>query len=152
LKLAIITGVLVALLTGLAIGVQSTITSRAGSFLGDIKTGLLTNFIGGAIAGSIILVVILKESTHSWNVSRGIVGLVAVSGLLGIFIITGISFSLQRAGIAAGLAGVFLGQMILSLIVDTLGVGGVEPIPMSSQRLAGLIIVGAGVFLLLPRS
>jgi transporter family-2 protein len=152
LKISIIVGAIGALFTGVAIGVQSTITSRAGSMLGDIRTGLLTNFLGGAIAGAVILLLFLREGPQAWRVPGIVLGFVALSGLLGIFIITGISFSLQRAGIAAGLATVILGQLILSLIIDTFGIGGVEAIPLSFQRISGLLVTGFGVFLLLPKN
>jgi transporter family-2 protein len=152
LKISIIVGAIGALFTGVAIGVQSTITSRAGSMLGDIRTGLLTNFLGGLIAGAAILFIFLREGPQTWKVPGIVLGFVALSGLLGIFIITGISFSLQRAGIAAGLATVILGQLILSMIVDSFGIGGVEAIPLSFQRILGLLVTGFGVFLLLPKN
>jgi uncharacterized membrane protein YdcZ (DUF606 family) len=64
---------------------------------------------------------------------------------------TGISFSLQRAGVAAGLASVILGQLALSFVIDALGIGGVEPIPISAARIMGIVVSGFGVYLLLPK-
>ena len=147
----ILLGALGALATGLAIGVQSTITSRVGSTIGDIRTGLLTNFLGGIIAGTLVGLMVLREGTVMWNIPKNALALVAISGLLGIFIVTGISFSLQRAGVAAGLATVILGQMVISIIVDTRGIGGAEPIPLTAQRVLGVFILGLAVYLLLPR-
>jgi bacterial/archaeal transporter family-2 protein len=152
LKLAIIVGAIGALLTGVAIGVQSTLTSRAGSMIGDVRTGLFTNFFGGVIAGAIILLIFIREGQQMWKLPGTAVIFAASSGLLGIFIITGVSFSLQRAGIAAGLATLILGQLLVSTIIDTFGIGGVEAVPLSSQRVVGLLVVGLGVYLLLPRS
>jgi transporter family-2 protein len=143
---------LVALITSLAIGVQSTIASRVGSVIGDVRTGLIVNFLGGVSAGTMILLLILRGGSQQWKVFGAIVGAAALSGLTGIVIISGISFSLQRAGIAAGLATVIVGQLALVMIVDTFGIGGVEAIPFSVQRFVGLLIMGLGVFLLLPRS
>jgi transporter family-2 protein len=151
LSTKILLGAFGALATGLAIGVQSTITSRAGSMIGDIRTGLLTNFLGGIIAGGLVGLVIVREGSQSWNIPRSALGLVAISGLLGIFIITGISFSLQRAGVAAGLATVILGQMVVSIIVDSFGIGGAESIPLTAQRVSGIFVLGLAVYLLLPR-
>jgi len=151
-KLSIITGALVALLTGIAIAAQSTITSRVGALIGDIRTGILTNTLGGAAAGLIMLFWLLREGPEIWKVPSTAVGITAISGILGILIITGISFSLQRAGIAAGLASVILGQLVLSTIIDTIGLGGTEPIPLTGSRILGLVIVGFGVFFLLPKT
>ncbi len=151
MKTTIIIGAVGALLTGIAIGIQSTITSRLGSIIGDIKISLLTNFLGGVIAGLIVLFLFLRDGPGSWKIAGNVFGFICLSGLLGIAIVTGISFSLQRAGIAAGLATVILGQLALSIIVDAHGIGGVETIPLSFQRIMGLLVIGIGVLLILPR-
>ena len=151
MKTSIITGALVALLTGLAIGTQATISSRVGSIIGELRTSLLSNFLGGVVAGLFILAVLLRADAQTWKVPGAIIGILALSGTLGIMIITGISFSLQRAGIAAGLATIILGQLALSFLIDSLGIGGVDPIPVSMQRFSGIIVTAIGVYLLLPK-
>jgi transporter family-2 protein len=151
LNFTLLIGAFGALLTGMAITIQSTITSRAGAILGDFRTGVLTNFLGGTIAGILVLIFLVREGGQAWKIPGNVLFFIAISGSLGIFIITGISFSLQRAGVAAGLATVILGQLILSVIIDRLGIGGADMIPISGQRILGLIIMALGVFLLLPR-
>jgi transporter family-2 protein len=152
LNSTILIGAFGALLTGIAISIQSTITSRAGALIGDVRTGLLTNFLGGFIAGIIVLVFLLRGGAQEWKVPGTILGFIALSGLLGIFIITGISFSLQRTGVAAGLATVILGQLILSVVFDWFGIGAAGVIPISAERILGLAVIAGGVFLLLPRT
>jgi transporter family-2 protein len=151
MKTSIISGTLVALLTGLAIGTQATISSRAGSLIGEIRTGMLSNFLGGIAAGVLLLAVWLRGTPQALKVPWTIIAVLMFSGTLGIFIITGISFSLQRAGIAAGLAAIILGQLLFSFLIDSFGIGGVEPIPVSLQRLMGIVITALGVYLLLPK-
>jgi len=151
MKLSIITGALVALLTGIAIATQSTMISRVGGIIGDFRTGILTNTMGGIAAGSLMLVWFLREGPQVWKIPPVVIGTTALAGLLGVFIVTGISFSLQRAGVAAGLASVILGQLALSFVVDALGIGGVEPIPISATRIMGIVVSGFGVYLLLPK-
>jgi bacterial/archaeal transporter family-2 protein len=151
MKLSIISGAVVALLTGMAIASQSFLTSRSGSYIGDVCTGILTNVMGGIIAGSLMLIWLIREGPSTWQVPPLVIGITALSGLLGVLIITGISFSMQRAGIAAGLATVIFGQLVLSTLIDTMGLGGAEQIPLSASRIFGLLMIGAGVYLLLPR-
>lgn len=151
MRLSIITGAVLASLTGIAIAIQSTISSRVGAQIGDIRTGILTNLMGGVIAGGLMLVWLLLYGPGSWKVTPTLIGFTALSGFLGVLIITGISFSLQRAGVAAGLAGVIFGQLVLSTLIDSLGIGGVEPIPFTVARAAGLLSAGFGVYLLLPK-
>jgi len=152
MRLSIITGGLLASLTGMVIATQSTITSRVGTQIGDVRTGILTNLMGGVIAGGMMLFWLLRDGPASWKVPPTVVGLTVLSGFLGVLIITGISFSLQRAGVAAGLAGVIFGQLVLSTLIDSLGVGGAEPIPFTLARGVGLLVTGLGVYLLLPKS
>ena len=151
MRLSIITGAVLASLTGMAIAVQSTISSRVGAQIGDFRTGVLTNLMGGVIAGGLMLVWLLKDGPAEWKVPPAVIGLTALSGFLGVLIVTGISFSLQRAGVAAGLAGVIFGQLVLSTLIDSLGIGGAEPIPFTVARAAGLLSAGFGVYLLLPK-
>ena len=151
MRLSIITGAGLAALTGMAIAVQSTISSRIGAQIGDIRTGILTNLMGGLIAGGMMLIWLLKEGPESWKLTPIVVGFTALAGFLGILIITGISFSLQRAGVAAGLASVIFGQLVLSTLIDSLGIGGADPIPFTLIRGIGLVVTGLGVYLLLPK-
>ena len=152
MRLSILTGAVIAALTGISIAVQSTITSRVGAQIGDIRTGLLTNTLGGLIAGGLMLVWLLRDGPEAWKIPPILVGATALSGLLGILIITGISFSLQRAGVAAGLAGVIFGQLVLSAVIDSIGIGGVEPIPLTITRIFGLMAMVFEVYLLLPKA
>lgn len=55
----LIFGAIGALLTGLAIGTQSTLSSRIGTIIGSLRTGVLMNVIGGGVAGIIFLILIL---------------------------------------------------------------------------------------------
>ncbi|MGD2058139.1 MAG: DMT family transporter [Anaerolineales bacterium] len=151
MKTSIILGALVALLTGLAIGTQATISSRVGGIIGEVRTGLLSNFLGGIVAGVLIIAFLFKNGAQSWKIPWLVVLILTVSGGLGIFIISGISFSLQRAGVAAGLATIILGQLAFSFLIDSMGIGGVEAIPVSLQRTVGIVVTAFGVYLLLPK-
>jgi transporter family-2 protein len=148
----ILIGAVIALITGITIGIQVTFISRAGGILGSIKTGLITNLMGGSLAGIIILIMLIFGSSKNWKVPAPAFFMMITAGLLGILIVTGVSFSLQRAGIAAGMATVILGQMLISIIIDTKGIGGIEPIAISFQRIAGIILMGISVYLLLPKN
>ena len=149
MKTTIILGVVGALVTGLAIGIQSTLSTRIGGLIGNFRTGVLMNFIGGLLAGIISLILTFLQGKSYWNLPTSALVMLVIAGALGILIITGVSFSLQRTGVAAGLATVILGQLVLSVIVDAKGGGGVAPIPITWTRIAGLLVIAGGVYLLL---
>jgi len=150
-KSSLIIGILGALATGLVIGTQSTLSSRIGSLIGGVRTGLLTNAIGGGVAALLVLVLLLRQGLGAWRLTTAATVLLVTSGTLGILIITGVAFSLPRTGVAAGMAALILGQLIISVVADTRGWGGGEPIAVTPQRVLGLLVMAAAVYLLLPR-
>lgn len=75
-----------------------------------------------------------------------------ISALLGIGTLTGISFSLARIGVAAGLASLIMGQMLLAVIMDTAGWNGTGQIPLTLARVAGLALLLVATWLLLPNT
>ena len=151
MKNVIIIGGLGAFATGIAISLQAYLSGRAESLVGPIKTGLWTNLLGGALAGVIILAIRFLGKDTSNNLTQNALGMILMSGALGIIIITGIAYSINLAGVTAGVAAIFLGQMVLSVIIDTMGWSGFDPIPLDSRRIIGLIIMSISVVLLLPR-
>ena len=151
MKNVIMIGGLGAFATGIAIGLQTYLSGRAGSIVGPINTGLWTNFLGGILAGLVILVVRFLGMETNSNLTHNALVIIILSGALGILIITGVAYSINLAGVTAGIAAMFLGQMVLSAVADTMGWGGIEPIPLDFRRIIGLIIMCISVFLLLPR-
>jgi bacterial/archaeal transporter family-2 protein len=151
MKTTLIFGILAALATGVAIGTQSTISSRIGAVIGPVRTGMLVNFTGGIMAGLLLLGFTVFQGRSVWQMPTPVLVLLLVGSALGILIITGVSFSLQLTGVAAGLATIILGQMVASVIIDAKGWGATAPIPVTLPRVLGLLVIAAGVFLLLPR-
>lgn len=147
----VLLGVFAALATGIFIGVQSTLSSRIGSLVGNFKTGVLMNAIGGLIAGLIFIILLVVKGKGFWQLPGTALVMLVIAGALGILIITGVAFSMQKAGVAVGLASLILGQMIISVIVDAKGWGGMPPIPITVPRIMGLLVMAVGVYLLLPK-
>ncbi|MGD8455763.1 MAG: DMT family transporter [Anaerolineales bacterium] len=145
-------GVLSALGTGMAIGVQATLTSRAGTLIGPIRTGLITNIVGGILAMVALGITFALPVRETGDIPTRAVVMMFLAGFFGVFIVIGVSFSLQRTGVTAGLGTIILGQMFVSTIVDTVGWGGAEPIPLTPSRVGGLLVMALAVYMLLPRN
>lgn len=150
-KNAILMGGIAALVTGIAIGVQSFLSGRAGTIIGPVNTGFWTNFLGGTLAGILILILSKFVNPNIGTITKPAFLITLTSGALGILIIMGISFSISRAGMAAGLAAVIFGQFLFGVIADTVGLAGLAPIPLDLRRIVGLAIMAVSVILLLPR-
>lgn len=138
--------VVLALVTGALIAVQSSWNGIAGKNLGAINTGLLSLVAGGSVAFIILLV---KRGVAS-DALRSSLWYVVGAGVLGIVILGSISYVVQRVGVTAGLAGVILGQLLVAFLIDTFG-WGAAPIPIEARRVAGLLLLGVAIYLVLPR-
>lgn len=147
----ILGALLVALLSGLAIGLQNTLISRASPLAGAVNTGLLVNLAGGTLSLVLLAFVIWRSPAFPWEGVRHSALFWAASGALGMGIVMGISFALPRTGVAAGLAAIILGQLFVAVVVDTFGWGGLR-IPLSLRRVLGLALLVAATWLLMPRA
>lgn len=151
MKNTLLIGTIIAILTGILITTQATFSGRGGSIIGPVRTGIITN-LGSGLFALIFLVVTIVWHTLEWkSVPQATVGTLLFSGGLGILIVIGISFALQYTGVTAGTAAVILGQLMISTIVDATGLSGQAPIPITWQRIAGLLVMAVAVYLLLPR-
>lgn len=148
----LIVALVVAIGTGLTIGVQTTLINWGGRLVGPLSTGLLVNISGGTLGVLLLLAFSSRLTSLSWGTFKGAAPYVVAAGMLGVGIVAGAAFALPRIGIAAGMLAVILGQMLVATIVDTNGWGGLEPIPLSLSRVAGLVLLVVATWLLLPRT
>ncbi|MEJ2148168.1 MAG: DMT family transporter [Chloroflexota bacterium] len=143
---------LAAIGSGVLIGTQATFTNRIGELIGSMRAGLVINTAGGAVAVSILLMLVVSQGIGGWGLSNRVLIMALIAGALGVLIIAGVAFSLHGTGVAAGVASLVMGQMIIGAIVDTTGISGADPIPLSLQRVAGLAVMALAIYLLLPRA
>jgi uncharacterized membrane protein YdcZ (DUF606 family) len=144
-------GMAVALGCGLMVGIQATFFTVIGQAIGPARASLVLNFSGGILAGVILLAAIGFQGHENWNIPRSALVSAMIAVAMGMLIITGISFSFQRMGIAAGVATLFLGQMLVGVVVDMLGTTGSQQIPLDLRRVLGLLIMAIAIVLLVPR-
>ncbi|HEX9389340.1 MAG TPA: DMT family transporter [Anaerolineales bacterium] len=143
-----LTGIAVALGSGLAIGIQATLFTLIGRAIGPVRASLVLNVTGGIVAGIIVLAILGVGGNKNWNISRSTLVSAVIAVTMGIFIVAGVALAFQRTGIAVGVATVFLGQMLIGIIVDALGLAGAEAIPLDPRRILGLVVMAVAILLL----
>jgi len=149
---SLLTALIVAIVSGLAIGTQSSLNTATGKITSATLTGLLVNFAGGVASGLFLLVIYIREGKMSFSaLNAPTIGLIIVSGLLGIGIIAGVAYALPKIGVTAGLSTIIAGQMTVAVVVDTFGLTGGEPIPLNWSRISGLILLALGTWAILPK-
>lgn len=148
----ILTSLVIALFSGLAIGMQSSLISISGKNLGALLTSLLVNVFAGLGAGFLLAVIYVQRGNIAFSaIQLPTLRAIIIAGLLGIGIISGIAYALPKIGVAAGLSMIITGQMIMGVLADTLGLAGGQPIPLNWSRIGGLILLALGTWAIVPK-
>jgi transporter family-2 protein len=138
----------VALGTGIALGVQATTNGHIGTQIGPASTGLLVIVAGGILSAVVFGVFRNRLFAADLGALRGVAAGIVLAGVLAVVAIAGTAYALPEVGVAAGLAAIILGQMLVAVVVDSAGWGGMERVALSAPRVLGLILLAAAVWLL----
>jgi transporter family-2 protein len=135
-------------------GVASTLQATFASILGR-RVGVLQATTVAALTGGVIVAIGALVS------GRGAGGIVAVfrepvwlwllAGLFGATVVTTLTFAPPRIGVFATFALLIGGQLVASVLIDALGLFGVERVPVTVARLMGILLLVAGGALVLRR-
>ena len=144
-------GVVVAVITGGVFGAVTAIEGNIARSVGAINASLLEHSIAGLIAIPAVLIIILSGRLE-WGTAKSVLPQSAIVGVLVLVAVAGVAFSMMRIGVTAGNMALFLGQMFIVVLIDTVGIGGYPRVPLSLPRIAGLLLMVGGIYLVLPRS
>jgi transporter family-2 protein len=134
---------IVGLLSGVAVGLQSPLASMITQRLGAIESIFIIHF-GGALMISLPLILIGGGNLSNW---RSLPWYALGAGAMGLIVVGGVSFMIPRVGVAASITLIIAGQLVISSILDHYGLLGVQLRPIDLQRILGLLIVFAGAWL-----
>jgi bacterial/archaeal transporter family-2 protein len=127
------------------VALQAPINSMLGKTVGTFAAASASFVIGTIALVGITLVVgggfgDLGEARHlSWYYLTG--------GLLGAIYVTTVLVAVRELGAGGVTAATIAGQLTASMIVDRLGVLGLDERPLSLQRMAGVALLALGTFL-----
>lgn len=137
----------VALLVGAFLPLQVGVNTKLGEAVGSPLISALISFCVGTIALlSYILItgIPLANAANAKNASP----IAWTGGLLGAFYVATSIILLDKLGAAMTISLIIAGQMLMSLIMDHYGLLGMEVKPISLGRVAGVVLVVAGVILI----
>jgi transporter family-2 protein len=141
--------VLVSLVAGLAGSIQVAVSGAFGKRIGVAEASAF-----GAILAALLLVAFVLVA------SRGLGELAAgvreppwlwLNGLMSAIVVLGITFAGPRIGTFATIGLVIAGQLVAGVLIDAFGLFGLDRIPLSAGRMAGLVLLAAGAALVLKR-
>lgn len=143
--MALLLIVLVAAAGGAAVAVQAQMIGLIDERLGTLEAVFATYALGGLIA-ALLMVVARGGALGAW---RSVPTCAWSAGVFGLVIIGAISWSVSRLGVVRGLLLVTVFQFLVSAGIDRFGLLGAQVQPLTAARIAGMVLVVAGGWLVL---
>lgn len=134
--------ILVGLVGGMAIGVQSPMSSMISQRLGMLESIFIVH-AGGALV-VLIPILVFGSRLREW---RSVPWYTLGAGAFGLIVISSMSYMIPRIGIAGALITLLAGQLLVGSLLDHFGWLGVTQRVMDLPRVIGLAVVMAGVWL-----
>ncbi|WP_027182512.1 DMT family transporter [Oleidesulfovibrio alaskensis] len=142
-----------ALLFVMALLAGATLPTQAG-----INSGLQAHWAGSPVLASLVSFSVGTAALVCWCLVTRTAPAVPVpgttqwwhwtGGLLGAFFVSAVTFLAPRLGATTMVALILAGQVTASVLLDHFGVLGYQARSVNLPRLAGLVMVGAGVYLI----
>ncbi len=138
---------LLALVAGMSFVLQASVNARLRTALDSPNWAALASYAGGTLAMAVV-VLLARDAWPSFAVLRAAPWWAWTGGLFGAVYVVIIILLLPRLGTATVIALFVLGQMIASLAIDNAGFFGVPKHPVDLARIAGALLLVAGVALI----
>jgi transporter family-2 protein len=138
---------LVALLAGAMMPTQAATNNKMAAFVDSPILAAFVSFFVGTVA---LFVYLLLTGIPLGNLSgvRNAPAIAWAGGLLGAFFVAAAVTLVPRLGVAMTFSLIIAGQMIVTLVIDHFGLLGVPVKPVSVARVAGIVLIAAGVTLI----
>jgi transporter family-2 protein len=137
-----------ALIAGAAAALQATLLGILGRRAGVLAATTIAAVVGSMLILAVVLVTDregigegLRQPAWWW----------LVVGALGISVLTVLTYAPPRIGTFGTFALLIGGQLTASILIDSLGLFGIERVPLAATRVVGLVLVLAGAVLVLRR-
>jgi transporter family-2 protein len=141
--------IFLSLVAGVAGSIQVAVSGAFGRRIGVLEATAFGSLGAALIVCSLVLVA-----------RGGFGGVVAgfreppwlwLNGVMGAIVITTITFTAPRIGTFATIGLLIAGQLAMGMVIDALGLFGLERIPLNWSRVMGLFLLGGGAALVLNR-
>lgn len=137
--------VILTAITGGLVALQAPINSGLGRAIGTWQAAFLSFAIG-----TVALALIAALASGGMSTIGGVRHVSAIyltGGLLGAAYITSVLVTVRTLGLGGVTAAKLAGQLAISVVVDHFGLLGVAKQPITAAKLAGVMLLAAGTYL-----
>lgn len=140
---------LLMLLAGIGIPIMATLNAGLGARLENPAFSAVILFSVGLL-GAISYLLITRSLPNTF-VPGNIPTMYYLGGLLVLFYVLSVTWVAPKFGVGNAVSFVLLGQLLSMSTIDHFGLMGAASFPFTLQRLAGLLLMAAGVFLVVRK-
>ena len=137
---------LLTVFAGGLIALQAPINSMLGKSVGTFAAASVS-FIVGTIA-LVLITVLVGGGFGDVGEARHLAWYYLTGGILGAIYVTTALVAVRSLGAGGVVAATIAGQLALSLVIDQLGILGVDKQPITWERVLGVILLAAGTLLI----
>lgn len=142
---SLLPAVLIALVGGVAICLQSLFSGVIGTRVGVAESTFIVH-VGGVLLSGAIIVFLRGGNLGAWH---SVPWYALTAGFLGVLIVTSVSYAVPRLGLASTLTLTIAAQLLVGVVLDHFGWLGAVPRPLDLARVIGLLVLGAGTWLVI---
>lgn len=135
---------------GIAMTAQTAINTQLREYLHSPLQAALFSFLIGTIVLAILVYFQTAEKPHLTTLIQ-LPWYLWVGGCLGVYAISISIYTAPKLGFLTLSGMIIFGQIVMSMVIDQLGLLGNEKTPINWQRLLGGVVIFIGVLLTLKR-
>ncbi len=136
--------ILIGIIGGVAVGVQSPIANNVGQKVGGAAGSLIVH-VSGALLSAVVLIVRGGENIRA---IRSLQWWMFGVGFFGVVLYLTIVYTIPRIGVAPALTLIIVGQLFAGMVVDHFGLFGVEVRAVDGMRLIAAALLLSGGYLM----
>jgi transporter family-2 protein len=129
------------------IALQAPINSMLGRSVGTFAAASVS-FVVGTVA-LVLITVLVGGGFGDVGEARHLAWYYLTGGVLGAVYVTTALVAVRSLGAGGVVAATIAGQLSLSLVIDQLGILGVDKQPITWERVLGVLLLAAGTFLII---
>lgn len=136
--------ILIGLIGGVAVGIQSPIAGSMGARVGGTSSSFIIH-LSGAILSGVLLLMRGGENIKDWHT---LPWYMLWGGLFGVILYQTISVTMPRLGVTMTVALIIIGQLLVGTVIDHFGWLGVVQRSVDATRLLGIAALILGGYLI----
>ena len=127
------------------IALQAPINSELGRNVGTFQAAFVSFAIGTVVLA--VIAAVAKGGFGQIGEAKNVSWYYLTGGVLGAIYVTTVLVTVRELGAGPVVAATIAGQLTAGVVIDQLGLLGVAKEPVTAAKLAGIVLLSAGVYL-----